>query len=100
MLVSNYQSTKILDNLNLLFIYLLPVALIVGSLIINIFIILIILIFLITLSIRNEFYILKNKLLYFSGIILIYLIFCASVNFENFNALDKRQKMGELYPKE
>ena len=90
MLVSNYQSTKILDNLNLLLIYLLPVALIVGSLVINIFVILIILIFLITLSIRNEFYLLKNKLLYFSGIILIYLIFCSSINFENFNTLDKQ----------
>ena len=90
MLVSNYQSTKILDNLNLLLIYLLPVALIVGSLVINIFIILIILIFLITLNIRNEFYLLKNKLLYFSGIILVYLIFCSSINFENFNTLDKQ----------
>ncbi len=90
MLVSNYQSAKILDNINLLFIYLLPVALVVGSLVINIFVLLIVLIFLITLSIRNKLYILKNKLLYFSGIILIYLIFCSSINFENFDNLDKQ----------
>ena len=90
MLVSNYKSSKILDNINLLLIYLLPISLVVGSLIANIFIFLIILIFLITLSIKNESYILKNKFLYLSGIVSAYLIFSSFINFEGFDNFDKQ----------
>ncbi len=86
---SETKQIKILDNLNLFLISILPVGLIIGSLVSNIIVISIVLFFFFTLILKNETYFLKNKLLIFSFLIYLYLIFTSLIHLDNFDKVDQ-----------
>ena len=86
--VSNLGQKNFLDNINLLLIWLLPIGIVIGSLIINLLILIIIAVFFLNIFLKKETYILKNKFLYFLYFITFYLIFSALINFEDFGKLD------------
>ena len=89
MILSNYRQKNFFDDINLFLIWLLPIGLIVGSLIINLQVLAIILIFFLNLYNKKETYLLKNKFLYLVSSISIYFIFTSYINFDNFDILDK-----------
>ena len=81
--VSNLGQKNFLDNINLLLIWLLPIGIVIGSLIINLLILIIIAVFFLNIFLKKETYILKNKFLYFLYVITFYLIFSSLINFED-----------------